>query len=1145
LERNVNLKLYNIFFYSSNNFEIDLSQHFIEFFREYFVNIEFTHEKDCTVRFFLIVIQSYIENIKKFDKNLLNVWQNEIKPFILDKYPLKKEDLFVINSDFNFFIEMIDSLKEQYAKPTETPKEEKEKETNNENVNNNKTEEKNDIKSDNNMNESDNNFKETLHRSVGVFSKKNGKEKEKRKWGANIHKIYSNNINYKDDINNKKLISKIDNLLKEFILKNIKEKKRNNSMINLRPHSQTVTSETTNDSSIIEENLNINNLISTNSKDLSSNNNNNNDQKTKDIYSNILKDNKEGQKEKIQKEKTLVKSKSISLLREMTPFFRDEGPIEGKTIIYKQSENKLTHIFPDVMLQKIIKEDFMNKNVLLIYHFCQQCFCFVNKEIFFRKILSCYKFYKKNTSKKKLVNLIEFVNVLVIEMFRYYQKINLKDVYVTIIKQFYNELITDLISSLDNVDNADSEKGISSSDSDDENNIHNFRFESIDYYNNENNINTNKNNYKYILNKKSLINMNLNIEIKNINIFIYKEKEEKEQIEKNKKNKESKRQLSPLSSKSIPKVGSLSPEPPNKKLLLLDEKIDKDFKGIKSQEISNFLEGSNDKKEDNIELKEDNKNKEDKEDQEEHGNLNINEVLKEQSNEKDEIKIEKKQKNYQITRTLRKSEILSLKRLISNDAIIVEEDDDQKQKSDDDEKDQLSLGSDSSDQEQDNKSCLSNDNENDNEKGKELDLQLINAYSCKNIISSKKFTKDMMEDIENEIKENEKRKKEEEKKEVLKIIENLKESSDISEENVISLNEKLLNQLKFILNLFEGNEGEPSFQEIKEAIDNIQFYKNLKIIKIKNKKKYIFPIQKQKRSTYIFGIGTMSIKPKINKRDYLRKGYFCVLDWPIEDIGDQLMKISKSLINKINPRELYRAIYLKKDKEITSPNVVQCITKCNRITSFIIEDILSYDFPRDRAKVYERWVLIAEYCLSIKDYNDVIGIYSALNHYVITGLALTLKEVRHKTNMILKKISEFCSCIGNYRNIREDMNNCEKTGEVFVPYLGMFLRDINFFEESSKYFNQNGCINIEKIEKVTQLFEKNFTFRNTREKNNKIKELQFLEELDDITEEQLEEMANKLEPEFKIDGGPKPTKRLTSTDKKYFEIYKNRTSITN
>lgn len=1022
---------------------------------------------------------------------------------------------------------MIDSLKDQYAEPIKMAKEEKiDKE---ENSNNNKVE-KIDIKPD--MNEGDKNLEEKQHRSIGVFPKK----KEIGKWIINIHKKCSHNIYYKENTNNKKLVSKIDKLLQEFILKNIKEKKRNNSMISLRPHSQTVTSETTNDSSTIEENLNINQLMSTNTKDLSSNkNSNNNDKKTKDIYSNILNDNKESKIENYQKEKTLIKSKSISLLREMTPIFRNEGPIEGKTIIYKQSENKLTHIFPDVMLQKIIKEDFMNKNVLLIYHFCQQCFCFVNKEIFFKKIFHCYKYYKNNTSKKKLANLIEFINVLIIEMFRYYQKINLEEVHIKIIKKFYYELITDLISSLDNINcENENENELNSSGSDEENYNHNFRFESIDYYNNENNINTNKTNYNYILNKKTLINMNLNIEIKNINIFIYKEKEEKNQIDKNNSEKKNiKGQLSPLSSKSKSKVGSLSPKPQNKKLLLLNDKIDKNYK---SQEIKSILKGNNDQNENTIKSKED---------KEYVWTFNINEFLKEQNNEKGEEKIEKKQKSYQITRTLRKSEIIPLKRLISNDAIIVEEDDDQKQKSDDDEKDKNSFSSDSSDSEEDNKSCLSNDNDIDKDKGKEIDLQLINAYSCKNIISSKKFTKEMLEDIVTESKEDEKRKREEEQKEILEIIQNMKESADISEENIISLNEKLLNQLKFILNLFEDNQGEPSSQEIKEAKDNILFYKNLKNIKIKNKKKYIFPIQKQKRSTYIFGIGTMSIKPKLNKRDYLRKGYFCVLDWPIEDIGDQLMKISKSLISKINPRELYRAIYLKKDKDITSPNVVQCITKCNRITSFIIEDILSYDFPKDRAKVYERWVLIAEYCMSIKDYNDVIGIYSALNHYVITGLNLTLKEVKHKTNMILKKISEFCSCLGNYRNIREDMNNCEKTGEVFVPYLGMLLRDINFFEESSKYFNQNGCINFEKIEKVTQLLEKNFTFRNAREKNNRIKELDFLEELEDITEQQLEEMANKLEPEFKMEGTPKPTKRLTNTDKKFFEKYSKRTSISN
>ena len=110
-----------------------------------------------------------------------------------------------------------------------------------------------------------------------------------------------------------------------------------------------------------------------------------------------------------------------------------------------------------------------------------------------------------------------------------------------------------------------------------------------------------------------------------------------------------------------------------------------------------------------------------------------------------------------------------------------------------------------------------------------------------------------------------------------------------------------------------------------------------------------------------FSFINTSIKKKEN-REYLNKGYFCVTDWKTEEIGNQLMLISKSFLNKINPRELYKAKFLKKEKDITSPNVINCIKRFNNLTSFIMEDILSYNTPKDRAKIYEKWVSIAEYC---------------------------------------------------------------------------------------------------------------------------------------------------------------------------------------
>lgn len=72
-----------------------------------------------------------------------------------------------------------------------------------------------------------------------------------------------------------------------------------------------------------------------------------------------------------------------------------------------------------------------------------------------------------------------------------------------------------------------------------------------------------------------------------------------------------------------------------------------------------------------------------------------------------------------------------------------------------------------------------------------------------------------------------------------------------------------------------------------------------------------------------------------------------------------------------------------------------------------MQDILSYNKPKYRAKAYEKWVSVAEYCRINKDYDDLISIFSVFNHYIITGLKLTLKEVKTKANSTLNKIKIF------------------------------------------------------------------------------------------------------------------------------------------
>ncbi len=99
----------------------------------------------------------------------------------------------------------------------------------------------------------------------------------------------------------------------------------------------------------------------------------------------------------------------------------NKGNIEYKD---DNSEKKsIKFISLNLLLSKIVIDDFIEKNIFLIYYFCQQCFCFIDTEILFHKIINCYKFYRqKGVPATYLCNLITFFNVLVIEMFEYNKK---------------------------------------------------------------------------------------------------------------------------------------------------------------------------------------------------------------------------------------------------------------------------------------------------------------------------------------------------------------------------------------------------------------------------------------------------------------------------------------------------------------------------------------------------------------------------------------------------------------------------------------------------------------------------------------------------------------------------------------------------
>ena len=147
------------------------------------------------------------------------------------------------------------------------------------------------------------------------------------------------------------------------------------------------------------------------------------------------------------KEHPILKRKeSKSIKPEILLTFNEEDEKKDINIVYNEMGvvKKIKYISLDLLLKKIVIDDFLENNILLIYHFCQQCFCFIDTITLFTKINNCYIFFRSQGALPKyLSNIITFFNILVIEMYQYYKEINEDNPSLILVKNFYENIIKD------------------------------------------------------------------------------------------------------------------------------------------------------------------------------------------------------------------------------------------------------------------------------------------------------------------------------------------------------------------------------------------------------------------------------------------------------------------------------------------------------------------------------------------------------------------------------------------------------------------------------------------------------------------------------------------------------------------------------
>ena len=988
----------NFFQYSiSKNKTLNIEDNFIEYYNKNFNYEKIPKDLDFDLKFYAMIFESYIEYLKNPDIKIFSFWKKKLKPFLIKNFPINKKGIFTTNADIDLLIKKLDKYFNNFHFDKEILNEIKIKlnEKNENKINlGNQPIKKEVLEIKNDLREHSSTIASiSTSDSYNIENNINNNIEKKVINKSSINK-HINNMN-----NNKNSINNLDNNKKCLNEYNTPKINNNNFKNNINDNEEDKKDE----ENIINENLNIGDYINENN--------------------NIINNN------------SFFKSRTQIVFKGITATFIDNDEIESKNIVHSLNQkNKIIYIDFNLLLKKIVENDFRNNNSELLYSFIRQSFSFIKKEIFIKKTINCYNNYKKNNNfSNGKDSLIFFLNAYIIEMFLYYKSV-INDVQlIKILSSFYNDLITEKINSI-NLNYSIISK----------NDILNEKFfiENIK------------------INKDSTINEEKNYSEKYIRNKLYNriEKNRSKLNEINTKNKFNIRQSYNFKIEDINKIISLHPMQKNN-----DDK---------NEINSHYSQNS----------------------------LNLDNIFHENK------KIKKKKKNIKINEDIENKNRMTINYSFNNDII------------------------NNSSIEIKNKIPINEINDSyteiNNEKQKKLESK-INNKKEKNRNNSYRDDKKKIEKFEFDEITN---------YELIEIIGN-NYKNIINNSNLMTKEENFLQNLKGIIFLINLNEYKESY--ILSAKEHEQFYENFSFYKGKDLDN-IFQINKKNN------INKKNLAKSKNYKEFILnaqlnifqgkpKKCFSVLDWEPAQIGEELIKISIDSLNKIEYKELYGAIFSKEQKEINCPNIMENIKKFNDLIFFIVEDILSYDFPKDRAKMIEKWLQIAKYCKSRKDQSNCFAINSALNHYIITGLNLTLKELKSKTKIIMNEIKEYCTLEGNYKVFREEIKNI-KNGEFFVPYLGALLRDLTFFEEKGKYLVKNNLINLEKIEKVQNAIDSFFKYKNSVNpvKYEKIYELGFFENLENLTESELEEIANKLEPEFKVREIQGKEKRYTMIDSKYF-----------
>lgn len=231
-------------------------------------------------------------------------------------------------------------------------------------------------------------------------------------------------------------------------------------------------------------------------------------------------------------------------------------------------------------------------------------------------------------------------------------------------------------------------------------------------------------------------------------------------------------------------------------------------------------------------------------------------------------------------------------------------------------------------------------------------------------------------------------------------------------------------------------------------------------------------------------------------------------DFSSEEIARQLCLMEWEIYSKIKASEFFGQAWAKPKSYHRAPHIRAMIERFNVITRWISTEIIVQEKLRNRVRQVVKFIKVACSLRQLHNYHTLMAVLSGINEVPVYRLKYTRAEIPHKYQQTLAELTTLMSADGSYNAYRIELSSLNPP---CIPYIGIYLRDLTYFDEGSQV--TDGLINFnskKNVYSVIQIIQKYQTTQFPYKFNEKI--CTFLKNIDGLDDDTLFKTSLLREP---------------------------------